>query len=235
MTPLGVMTMSNLFSSASYAVASIEDAKVKAANFGSLTAEYSEGGALFKVCMLALATGVAKLDFDGAKLYTVYADAQNASPLTKKAIDLKAPNALANKASLLNAYRKTGEAHGEKAYGIVEAIVGKLNSKGAKGYNVDKVRGAFKAVKADGTVDLKAIEPIAKGKKKPSVAKEVTVGDALEASMNLLAAYAKQFKKEGAFAAALKVLQAVAPAKATPKAPGKAKTATAPRKVSAKS
>lgn len=227
--------MSDLYNSATYAVASIADITAKAKNFGSLTAEYSEGGALFKVCMLALATGVAKIDFDGGKLYTVYADAQNASPLTKKTVDLKKKNALANKASLLNAYRKTGEAHGDKAYGIVEAIVGKLNSKGAKGLNVDKIRGAFAAVKADGTVDLKKVEPITKGKKKASVAKELTVGDALEASIDLLSKFSKQFKKQGAFAAALKVLQAVAPAKATPKAPAKAKTATAPRKVSAKS
>jgi hypothetical protein len=225
-----------LFTASTYAVDSADALASKAAAYGTATAEFSEGGALFKLCMLALSGGAAKVAFEGDKLYTVYATANNASPLTKKPIDLKAKNALANKKSLLNSYRDIGTKHGEKAFSIVETIVGKLNSKGAKGMNTDKIRSAFAHVDAKGAVDLGKVAPIVPGKKsaKKAAAAE-TVNDAVANAIALLTDYAKRFKKEGAFAGALKVLQTVAPRYAKAKPVAKAKTATAPRKVSAKS
>lgn len=232
--PLEKNVMSNLFASTTYAVTDNASMFAKATQYGVNTAEYSEGGALFKVCMLALAGGAAKITFEGDALYTAYANANNASPLTKKPIDLKAKNALANKKSLLNAYRDAGTAHGDKAFGIVETIVKRLNSKGAKGMATDKIRSALvNNVDASGKVAVDKIAPIVPGKpgtKAP--AKPETVSDALSTALTLLGDYAKRFgKKEGAFAAALKILQASAPRHAKAQPVGKGKTATAPRKV----
>lgn len=145
--------------------------------------EGAHGNGEFRVCLLAAQIGARKAAIAtnekqietmsvGHVLFFAYAKAKNdaarkaAGNAKMTLVDTSNKDLVKNKASLFNRFWRTGFANGENTLACIDAIIGKLNSKGASGYSVPKISSALQHIEK-GRVALSKVEALEKGGSKP--------------------------------------------------------------------